>query len=300
MSEQHSLNPFEHTGAAENADTTQNAAEQLIQSLNADQLATSSKHDTTATKNESGAGGAASNPHFSEHETPVPKEEEKATACPFSGAKAPSADGHHCPAMACGGPFTSESEQSVDPKVASSLWRVLTWKNTSCSLSSLLSILALFFVPSWINIPRLFFRTIRYVLLITSIIEFGGQFASSGRRGVLSPFRTKYVTCNTKAIDCFVNCTVDIANVLLIQFQRVLFAECPLLTFAVAIGSFIEYFLSGFLSYRGLFIWNIIFAFTLPKLYEMNEASIKRMISSLEQQQNKLKHDAASATSSQK
>ncbi|WBW70641.1 reticulon Rtn1 [Schizosaccharomyces osmophilus] len=318
MSEQHSMNPFEHSSVSENPGSSQNAAEQLIQSLNADQLATSSKHSSSSnapapsgpahpiiagsnmdkdSQNDSEPAAPQysehdSHPHYSEQETPVPANESNHSSGSFSAAK------HHCPAMAGGSPFTNQSQQSVDPEVASALWRVLTWKNVSCSASTLLSILAVFFIPAWINIPRLFFRTIRYVFLITSIIELGGLFASGGRRGVLSPFRTKYVTCNTKSVDCCVNSFVDIVNVLLIQFQRVLFAECPLLTFAVAIGAFVEYFLSGFLSYRGLFIWNVLFAFTLPKLYEMNEPCINRLVHSLEQQTHKLKHDAASAASS--
>ncbi|EPX74193.1 reticulon-like protein [Schizosaccharomyces octosporus yFS286] len=320
MSEQHSMNPFEHSSIPENSTSAQNAAEQLIQSLNADQLATSSKHSTSSKSSapSSTTDAVAPAPTAGTAHPVIPGSNTASDydgipgtpSGPFSGAPKHHGgnhhhrshphpkDQHHCPAMAGGGPFTNQSQQNVDPEVASALWHVLTWKNVSCSFSTLLSILAVFFIPAWINIPRLFFRTIRYVFLITSIIEFGGLFASGGRRGVLSPFRNKYITCNTKSIDCFVNSLIDVVNVLLIQFQRVLFAECPILTFAVAIGAFIEYFLSGFLSYRGLCIWNVLFAFTLPKLYEMNETAIKRLVHSLEQQSHKIKHEAASATSS--
>ncbi|CAB37626.1 Reticulon-like protein [Schizosaccharomyces pombe] len=298
MSEQHSLNPFESGSVtASDVAAAKSGAEDLVNTLTAHtvhpstELPSATSFPSALPNSENpviqNISSSSSEPHHTSQSTPG---ETSSPVCPVSGAHG-GAD-KKCPALEAGCPFTNTTKQNVDPEISNALWSVLTWKNTSCSFSTLMSILALVYVPSWINLPRLFFRTFRYVFLITSIIEFGGLFASNGKRGVLSHFRSSYITCDSKALDRIVNSIVDIFNVMLIQFQRILFAESPILTFTASVAAFIEFFLSGFLSYKSLFVWNVLFAFILPRLYVCNERSIKHLVASLERSGDKLKKQA--------
>ncbi|RAL03930.1 uncharacterized protein BO80DRAFT_274292 [Aspergillus ibericus CBS 121593] len=153
------------------------------------------------------------------------------------------------------------------------LYGLLSWEQPRATAVSFASVVTFIFAARYLPLLRWFFKFIYVVLGFTAIVEVGGRLALS--QSVVSSFRPrKYYTVPKETIEAVLEDLEQLIDFVLIEFQRVLFAENIVHTIASFFAAFTAYWLIKFLPFWGLSLIAVTIAYMGPLVYINNREVI--------------------------
>jgi len=150
---------------------------------------------------------------------------------------------------------------------------LITWKDTRQS-SIAFGVSALLIVAAhYLPIVRISFKTLYLSFGLTALVEVLSN--NTVGTGLISKFRpAKYYTINKNSLQQFLNDVAEVANFLVIEFQRVLFVEDANVTGAAFVATFISYWFVKYLPLWALALAADCLAFLGPVVYNKNKEVI--------------------------
>ncbi|KAL4863641.1 hypothetical protein BDV12DRAFT_25631 [Aspergillus spectabilis] len=180
------------------------------------------------------------------------------------------------------------------------LYSLLSWEQPRATAASFASVVAFIFAARYLPLLRWFFKFLYVALGFTAALEVFGKVALS--QGLASSFRPrKYYTVPKETIEALLEDFEQLIDFILIEFQRVLFAENVVHTIAAFSAAFSAYWLIKILPFWGLSLLAVTIAYLGPLVYINNRELIDAQIENLQQtvnsQANQLKGIAEERTS---
>ncbi|PWY88312.1 reticulon-like protein 1 Cwl1 [Aspergillus heteromorphus CBS 117.55] len=153
------------------------------------------------------------------------------------------------------------------------LYSLLSWEQPRATAASFASVITFIFAARYLPLLRWFFKFIYVVLGFTAVAEVGGRLVLS--QSVVSSFRPrKYYTVPKETIEAVLEDLEQLIDFILIEFQRVLFAENIVHTIASFFAAFAAYWLIKFLPFWGLSLIAVTIAYMGPLVYINNREVI--------------------------
>ncbi|PYH92313.1 reticulon-like protein 1 Cwl1 [Aspergillus ellipticus CBS 707.79] len=172
--------------------------------------------------------------------------------------------------------FTPSSTTATGQQLTyyhSLLYSLLSWEQPRATAASFASVVTFIFAARYLPLLRWFFKFIYVVLGFTAIAEVGGRLVLS--QSVVSSFRPrKYYTVPKETIEAVLEDLEQLIDFILIEFQRVLFAENIVHTIAAFFAAFTAYVLIKFLPFWGLSLIAVTIAYMGPLVYINNREVI--------------------------
>ncbi|KAH8884749.1 hypothetical protein GQ53DRAFT_829434 [Thozetella sp. PMI_491] len=150
---------------------------------------------------------------------------------------------------------------------------LLSWRNPRASAIAYVSIVSSIFLVRYLDVLRWGFKLTWMVLGITVAAEVAGKtLLNSGLASQLRP--RQYYTVPRATLDALLGDVHELINFFVIESQRILFAENVWASIAVALCSFISYYLVKIVPYWGLALLGTTLAFVVPLVYTSNQELI--------------------------
>ncbi|PTU18042.1 hypothetical protein P175DRAFT_0503922 [Aspergillus ochraceoroseus IBT 24754] len=180
------------------------------------------------------------------------------------------------------------------------LYSLLSWEEPRATAASFASVVAFIFAARYLPLLRWFFKFLYVALGFTAALEIGGRIVLS--QGLASSFRPrKYYTIPKETIEAVLEDFEQLVDFVLIEFQRILFAENVIHTVAAFSAAFTAYWLIKFLSFWGLSLLAVTIAYLGPLVYinnrEIIDAQIENAQAIVSSQAHQLKDLAGEHTS---
>ncbi|KAL5344163.1 Reticulon-domain-containing protein [Aspergillus crustosus] len=180
------------------------------------------------------------------------------------------------------------------------LYSLLSWEQPRATAASFASVVAFIFAARYLPLLRWFFKFLYVALGFTAALEVFGKVALS--QGLASSFRPrKYYTVPKETIEAVLDDFEQLIDFVLIEFQRVLFAENIVHTVAAFSAAFSAYWLIKILPFWGLSLLGVSIAYLGPLIYinnrELIDGQIENLQKTVNSQANQLKGIAEERTS---
>jgi hypothetical protein len=168
-------------------------------------------------------------------------------------------------------------------------YSLLSWEQPRATAASFASVVAFIFAARYLPLLRWFFKFLYVALGFTAALELGGRLILS--QGLASSFRPrKYYTIPKETTEAVVEDFEQLIDFVLIEFQRILFAENVVHTVAAFSAAFSAYWLIKILPFWGLSLLAVSIAYLGPLVYITNREIIDAQIDSLQQTINSQAH----------
>ncbi|KAL4780310.1 Reticulon-domain-containing protein [Aspergillus varians] len=179
------------------------------------------------------------------------------------------------------------------------LYSLLSWEQPRATAASYASVVTFIFAARYLPLLRWFFKFLYVILGFMAALEIGGRVALS--QGLASSFRPrKYYTLPKETIEAMLQDFEQLADFVLIEFQRILFAENAVHTVAGFFAAFSAYLLIHILPFWGLSLLAVTIAYLGPLAYinnrELIDAHIENAHQLVNSQANQLKDLAEERT----
>ncbi|KAH1435766.1 hypothetical protein KXX32_007984 [Aspergillus fumigatus] len=179
------------------------------------------------------------------------------------------------------------------------LYRLLSWEQPRATAVSFVSVIAFIFAARYLPLLRWFFKFTYLALGFTAAAEIGGRLVLS--QGLASSFRPrKYYTVPKETVEAVLEDLEQLVDFLLLEFQRILFAENVVHTVAAFSAAFTAYWLIKFLPFWGLSLIAVTIAYLGPLVYinnrEVIDAQIENAHAMINSQAHQLKDLAEERT----
>ncbi|KAL2817991.1 Reticulon-domain-containing protein [Aspergillus cavernicola] len=169
------------------------------------------------------------------------------------------------------------------------LYSLLSWEQPRATAASFASVVAFIFAARYLPLLRWFFKFLYVVLGFTAAVEIGGRVVLS--QGLASSFRPrKYYTIPKETIEAVLEDFEQLIDFVLIEFQRVLFAENAVHTVAAFSAAFSAYWLIKILPFWGLSLLAVTIAYLGPLVYINNQELIDAQIENVQETMNSQAH----------
>ncbi|RAH86997.1 hypothetical protein BO86DRAFT_374942 [Aspergillus japonicus CBS 114.51] len=169
------------------------------------------------------------------------------------------------------------------------LYSLLSWEQPRATAVSFISVVAFIFAARYLPLLRWLFKFVYVVLGFTALAELGGQLAL--KQSVVGSFRPrKYYTVPKETVEAVLEDLEQLVDFVLIEFQRVLFAENLVHTIAAFLAAFSAYWLIKFLPFWGLSLITVTIAYLGPLVYINNREVIDAQIAHLQELVNSQAH----------
>ncbi|KUI63804.1 Reticulon-like protein 1 [Cytospora mali] len=150
---------------------------------------------------------------------------------------------------------------------------LLSWNNPRASAIAYASTVALIFAVRYLDLLRWGFKLTWMVLGITVAAEVAGKtIMNTGIASQLRPRR--YYTVPRETLDVVIGDVHELVNFLVIEAQRIVFAENIWASLTVCLSAFISYWLVKIVPYWGLALIATTLLFTAPLIYTSNQELI--------------------------
>ncbi|KAL2869735.1 uncharacterized protein BJX67DRAFT_370575 [Aspergillus lucknowensis] len=157
------------------------------------------------------------------------------------------------------------------------LYSLLSWEQPRATAASFASVIAFIFAARYLPLLRWFFKFLYVALGSTAALEIGGRLVLS--QGIASSFRPrKYYTIPKETIEAILEDFEQLIDFVLIEFQRILFAENVVHTVASFTAAFSAYWLIKILPFWGLSLLAVTIAYLGPLIYINNREFIDTQI----------------------
>jgi len=155
----------------------------------------------------------------------------------------------------------------------SMFYRLLSWKDPRATSIVFAGLVSLIFVSRYLDILRYSLKALYSVLGITVIAEMAGKAAfGDGFATKLRP--KKYYTIRKESLERFLEDIEQGINFVVIEFQRIVFAENIWATVGAFTSSFLSYWLIKWLPLWGLTLLATCTTFLTPLVYLQNKEFI--------------------------
>ncbi|KAL3476531.1 Reticulon-domain-containing protein [Aspergillus californicus] len=169
------------------------------------------------------------------------------------------------------------------------LYSLLSWEQPRATAASFASVVAFIFAARYLPLLRWFFKFLYVVLGFTAAFEIGGKVVLS--QGLASSFRPrKYYTIPKETVEAVLEDFEQLVDFILIEFQRVLFAENIVHTVAAFSATFSAYWLTKILPFWGLSLLAVTIAYIGPLAYINNREVVDAQIESVQEMVNSQAH----------
>ncbi|KAJ4385501.1 hypothetical protein N0V93_009929 [Gnomoniopsis smithogilvyi] len=150
---------------------------------------------------------------------------------------------------------------------------LLSWKNPRASAIAYFSVVATIFAVRYLDTLRYGFKATWMVLGVVIAAEVAGKLVmNTSLASQLRPRR--YYTIPRDTFDAIFGDVHELANFLVIESQRILFAENIGASTTVALSAFLSYWLVKIVPYWGLALLATTLLFTVPLVYTSNQELI--------------------------
>ncbi|EMR66945.1 hypothetical protein MGN70_009780 [Eutypa lata] len=154
---------------------------------------------------------------------------------------------------------------------------LLSWNNPRASAIAYAAIVSLIFAARYLDVVRYTFKLTWMVLGVTVLSEVAGKaILNNGLTTQLRP--RKYYTVPRETLDALIGDVHELVNFVIMEVQRILFAENVPVSAAAAIGAFISYYLVKIVPYWGLALISTTVVFFAPLIYATNQELIDHYI----------------------
>ncbi|KAF9886915.1 hypothetical protein FE257_011039 [Aspergillus nanangensis] len=172
------------------------------------------------------------------------------------------------------------------------LYSLLSWEQPRATALSYATVVTLIFAARYLPLLRWFFKFLYVILGFTTAAELGGRLVWS--EGIASSFRPrKYYTLPQETWEGVLADLEQFFDFVLLEFQRVLFAENIVHTVAAFLSAFSAYWLIKWLPLWGLTLIAVNIAYMGPLVYinnrEVIDAHIENAQGVINSQANQLK-----------
>ncbi|KAJ5707389.1 hypothetical protein N7488_007190 [Penicillium malachiteum] len=179
-------------------------------------------------------------------------------------------------------------------------YSLLSWEQPRATALSYASIIGFIFAARYLPLIRWAFKFLYMSLGVTACAEIAGQLVL--KQGLASSFRPRrYYTIPKETHEAILEDVSQLLDFILIEFQRILFAENVIHTVAAFTAAFLGYWLIRFVPVWGLTVLAVTTAYFGPLIYISNREIIDEQIQNLQDiisaQTNQLKDLAGERTS---
>ncbi|KAL4808140.1 Reticulon-domain-containing protein [Aspergillus unguis] len=165
------------------------------------------------------------------------------------------------------------------------LYSLLSWEQPRATAISFASVVAFIFAARYLPLLRWVFKFLYVVLGFTALFEIVGKLVF--QQGIASSFRPrKYYTLPKETVEAVLEDFEQLVGFVLIEFQRILFAENIVHTVAAFSASFSAYWLIKILPFWGLSLLAVTIAYLGPLVYINNRELIDAQIEQAQQMVN--------------
>ncbi|ROW16809.1 hypothetical protein VPNG_01568 [Cytospora leucostoma] len=176
---------------------------------------------------------------------------------------------------------------------------LLSWNNPRASAIAYASTVALIFAVRYLDLLRYAFKLTWIVLGVTVAAEIAGKtIVGYGLASQLRPRR--YYTVPRETLDGLIGDVHELVNFLVIEAQRIVFAENIWASATVGVSAFLSYFLVKIVPYWGLALIASTLLFSVPLIYTSNQELIDHHIKNAQElvgaQTNQLRQITSSHT----
>ncbi|KAB8277178.1 Reticulon-domain-containing protein [Aspergillus minisclerotigenes] len=169
------------------------------------------------------------------------------------------------------------------------LYSLLSWEQPRATAVSFATVVTFIFAARYLPLLRWFFKFIYVALGFTAAAELGGRLVLS--QGLASSFRPrKYYTIPKETIEGVYEDLEQLLNFVLLEFQRILFAENIVHTVAAFAAAFSAYWLIKWLPFWGLSLIAVTIAYIGPLVYMNNREVIDAQIENIQEVVNSQAH----------
>ncbi|KAI9374695.1 Reticulon-domain-containing protein [Aspergillus egyptiacus] len=210
----------------------------------------------------------------------------------------PMADSIKTEASRAGQEFRDLKSAKVVPSTTTATGQPLTcmpnrnpidWEQPRATAASFASVVTFIFAARYLPLLRWFFKFLYVVLGFAAAFEIGSRVALS--QGLTSSFRPrKYYTVPKETIEAVLEDFEQLIDFILIEFQRILFAENAVHTVAAFGAAFSAYWLIKILPFWGLSLLGVTIAYLGPLVYIINREVIDAHVENVQQMVNSQAH----------
>lgn len=169
------------------------------------------------------------------------------------------------------------------------LYSLLSWEQPRATAASFASVVVFIFAARYLPLLRWLFKFLYLALGSMAALEIGGRLVLS--QGLASSFRPrKYYTLPKETIEAVLEDFEQLVDFVLIEFQRILFAENAVHTVAGFSAAFSAYWLIKILPFWGLSLLAVTIAYLGPLVYMNNRELIDAQIEHAQQLVNSQAH----------
>lgn len=159
---------------------------------------------------------------------------------------------------------------------------LLSWNNPRASAIAYVSIIAFIFSVRYLDVIRWGFKLTWMILGITIAAEAAGKAVMN--TGIASQLRPRrYYTVPRETLDVLIGDVHELVNFLVIETQRIVFAENIWASLAVCVSAFLSYWLVKVVPYWGLALIGTTVLFTAPLIYTSNQELIDHHLKNAQQ-----------------
>jgi len=163
-------------------------------------------------------------------------------------------------------------------KYHSVVYDTVTWKFPRASAIALFLIVSGILASQFVHFSRFVFRILWISFASTATIEAASKLVSG--KGFVSGLKPRqYYQVNKNTFDVLFSEIANVSNFVVLEFQRLLFAEKTSHTAIAFVTSYLAYKLVRYIPLWGLTLIGTVLAFSLPQLYLQNQEVIDRHIS---------------------
>ncbi|CAN8102600.1 unnamed protein product [Discula destructiva] len=154
---------------------------------------------------------------------------------------------------------------------------LLSWKNPRASAIAYFSIITAIFSVRYLDTLRYAFKATWMALGVVIAAEVTGKMVMN--TSIASQLRPRrYYTVSRETFDAIFGDVHELVNFLVIESQRILFAENISASATVAASAFLSYWLVKIVPYWGLALLSTTLLFTVPLIYTSNQELIDHHI----------------------
>ncbi|GES61188.1 reticulon-like protein Rtn1 [Aspergillus terreus] len=162
------------------------------------------------------------------------------------------------------------------------LYNLLSWEQPRATAISYATVVTFIFAARYLPLLRWFFKFLYVTLGFTAAAELGGRLVFS--QGLASSFRPrKYYTIPKDTLEGVLADLEQLFDFLLLEFQRILFAENIVHTVAAFVSAFSAYWLIKWLPLWGLSLIAVNIAYFGPLVYMNNQEVIDAHIANAQE-----------------
>jgi len=156
-------------------------------------------------------------------------------------------------------------------------YSLLSWEHPRATAISFAGSVLFIFACRYLPILRWAFKVTYLTLGVTALAEVAGKFIMG--QGVATTFRPRqYYKIPKETLESTLDDAEQLVNFFVIEFQRILFAENPVVTIAAFASAFLSYYLVKFLPVWGLTLLSTCVLFLAPFIYISNQEFIDEQL----------------------